>query len=125
MAPRTTGRPTGNYASGRSASPGVFASDIQRDAVAAGWFAAGKTLGVAVDFDTGTMRVSVDGGDWAVAFPHGCAPSAAVGAALFPALSGWRGARARCNWGACAARPMKFAPPSGEYMAVGLAQKVP
>ncbi len=93
--------------------------------MAAGWFTAGKTLCVALDLDSGTMRVSVDGGDWAVAFQDGCAPSAAVGAALFPALSGWDGARVRCNWGADAELPFKHAPPSGEYMAVGLAGKVP
>ncbi len=92
--------------------------------MAAGWFAAGKTLGVALDLGSGNLRVSVDGGEWAVAFPEGCAPSGSVGAALFPALSGCDGVRARCNWGTDAARPMKFAPPSGEYMAVGLAYKV-
>ncbi len=91
---------------------------------AGGWFAAGKTLGVALDLDSGTLRVSVDGGEWAVAFPDGCAPSAAAGGALFPALSGECGASVRCNWGADARRPLKRAPPSGGYMAVGLAGKV-
>ncbi len=87
--------------------------------MAAGWFAAGKTLGVAVDLDAGTVLVSVDGADWAVAF-LGCAPGAAVGAGLFPALSGKNGARVRCNWGADESRPMQHAPPASEYRAVGL-----
>ena len=90
---------------------------------AAGWFAAGKTLGVAVDLDAGTLRVSVDGADWAVAFQAGCAPGAAVGAGLFPALSGSDGARVRCNWGADESRPMRHAPPASEYRAVGLLQQ--
>ncbi len=79
---------------------------------------------MALDLESGTLRVSVDGGEWAVAFSEGCTPSADAGAALFPALSGAVGMRVRCNWGVDAARPMKFAPPSGEYMAVGLAYKV-
>jgi hypothetical protein len=92
--------------------------------VAGGWFGAGKTLGVALDLDAGTLLVSVDGAAWTVAFADGCAPSAAVGAALFPALSGSEGAQVRCNWGADAGRPMKHGPPSGEYCAVGLAMQV-
>ncbi len=93
--------------------------------MAEGWFAAGKTLGLALDLGSGTMLVSVDGGEWAVAFPEGCAPSSSVGAALFPALSGKEGATVRCNWGADALRPLEHAPPSGDYMALGLACKVP
>ena len=91
--------------------------------MAPGWFEEGKTrtLGVALDLDTGTMRVSVDGGAWAVAFPradpgnepNGCTPSAAVGGALFPALSGHGKARVRCNFGADAGRPFVHSPPSG------------
>ena len=93
--------------------------------MAKGWFAAGKTLGLALDLDAGTLRVSVDGAPWAVAFQDGCAPGAAVGSALFPALSGNGGARVRCNWGAEAGRPMRHSPPSGEYRPVGLAMQVP
>ena len=89
--------------------------------MAAGWFAAGKTLGIAVDLDAGTMLVSVDGAAWADAFDAACAPSAAVGAGLFPALCGSGGVRVRCNWGADAARPMTRSPPSGGYRAVGQA----
>ncbi len=91
--------------------------------MAAGWFAEGKTLGVAVDLDAGRMLVSVDVGDWAEAFPTGCAPSAAAGAGLFPALSGNCGARIQCNWGADAGRPMRHGPPSADYRAVGLARQ--
>ncbi len=88
--------------------------------VAAGWFEAGKTLGVAADLDAGTMLVSVDGGDWAVAFPNGCSPSDKAGEALFPAISGEDGVQLRCNWGADPGRPMKHGPPSEDYRAVGL-----
>jgi hypothetical protein len=80
---------------------------------------------VALDLESGTLRVSVDGLEWVVAFPEGCAPSSGVGAAVFPALSGSEGATVRCNWGEDASRPLKHAPPSGEYMALGLACKVP
>ncbi len=93
--------------------------------MAGGWFTAGKTLGVALDLDAGTMLVSVDCAGWTVAFADGCAPGAAVGAGLFPAISGQRGARVRCNWGADTGRPMKHCPPSGEYSAIGLALQVP
>jgi hypothetical protein len=79
---------------------------------------------VALDLQTGVMRVSVDGGEWLVASPEGCTPSAITGAALFPALSGEGGARLQCNWGADARRPMKHAPPSGDYMAVGRTREV-
>ncbi len=80
---------------------------------------------MALDLDAGAMHVSVDGGEWAVAFPNGCAPSATVGAALFPALSGESGSQLRCNWGSDAGRPMKHAPPSEKFVAVGLAREVP
>jgi hypothetical protein len=75
------------------------------------------------------MRLSVNGGEWAVAAHAApCAPSAAAGAALFPVLCGDTGVRVRCNWGLDAARPLKHAPPSaegkGEYIAVGLARQV-
>jgi hypothetical protein len=88
--------------------------------VAAGWFTAGKRLGVAADLDAGTLLVSVDGADWTVAFQAGCAPGPAVGAGLFPALSGRDGARVRCNWGGDSGRRMRLEPPSGGYRVVGL-----
>jgi hypothetical protein len=97
--------------------------------VVAAWNVAGGTLGVALDLGAGTLHLSVNGGDWALAFPNAthtspCRPSVATGAALFPALCGSDGVRVRCNWGVDALRPMKFTPPSGEYMALGLARKV-
>ena len=90
----------------------------------------GGTLGVALDLDAGTLLASFDGGDWISASPIAeesagpCRPSASAGAALYPVL--WVGSRAflRCNWGANAARPLKYGPPSGEYRAVGLMRQV-
>ena len=93
--------------------------------MAEGWFKAGKTLGLALDLDAGTLRVSVDGGAWAVAFQDGCAPGAAVGAALFPALSGKAGARLRANWGWDRERPMRHGPPEGDYGLVVQQQQAP
>ena len=88
-------------------------------------------LGVAADLDAGTLLVSVDGADWAIAFPNAthpdpCRPSAAAGAGLYPALCGMDGVRVRCNWGADAGRPMRHGPPaSGGYRAVGLLLDAP
>ena len=90
----------------------------------AGWFKKDKTLGIALDLDAGVMSVSVDGGEWAVVVPDGCNPSVTAGATLFPAVSGGKGARMRFNWGVDAVRQLKYAPPSAEYQAVGLASKV-
>jgi hypothetical protein len=88
---------------------------------ASGWSAAGKTLGLALDLEAGALLVSVDGAEWAPApFSHPCKPGADAGAGLFPALSGFLGARVRCNWGVDARRPMRHAPPPGGYRAVGL-----
>jgi hypothetical protein len=86
-----------------------------------------KTLGLALDLEAGTMLVSVDGAEWVAApLPQPCVPGAAVGAALFPALSGYVCTRLRCNWGVDAERPMRHAPPPGDYRAVGLLpRKVP
>ena len=91
--------------------------------MASGWFVAGKTLGLALDCDAGTLRVSVDGGAWAVAFQDGCAPGAAVGAALFPVISGKGGARFRANWGWDKERPMRHLPPEGDYRLVEVQQQ--
>ncbi len=102
-------------------------SGKQGSAVAGGWFAAGKALGMALDLDAGSMLVSVDGAAWTVAFAaqnRPCCPSAAAGAALFPALSGWGGASVRCNWGTDPERPMRHGPPSGEYRPIGLLMEV-
>lgn len=88
---------------------------------------------MALDLEAGRLLVSVDGDEWTVAhFSEPCAPGAGAGAALFPALSGaklngpFRASKVRCNWGADERRPMRHAPPSGDYQAVGLLpQKVP
>ena len=48
--------------------------------------------------------------DWRVAFPSGVRPSASVGAALFPAVSGRDGARVRCNFGLDQRRPLRYPP---------------
>lgn len=96
--------------------------------VARGWFAAGKVLRLAADLDEGSMRVAVaslegqqaeqpgeeQAGKWTTAFASGVRPSAAVGAALFPAVSGKNGARVRCNLGRDEGRPLRFAPPWGK-----------
>jgi hypothetical protein len=37
--------------------------------------------------------------EWQVAFPSGVQPSASVGAALYPAVSGMKGVKLRCNFG--------------------------
>jgi hypothetical protein len=92
------------------------------------WMAEGRMLGMALDLDSGTLRVSVDGGEWVVAFPSAthtssCRPSADAGGALFPVVCGNSGVVVQCNWGA--SRPMKHDPPSRDYIALGLAQKVP
>jgi hypothetical protein len=92
--------------------------------VMAGWFTTSKTLSLALDLYSGTMLLAADGGEWATVFPDGCIPGPAVGATLFPALSGDKGACVRCNWGDDEARPLKYAAPSGEYQAVGAILKV-
>ncbi len=93
----------------------------EQGSVASGWGEVGKTLGVALDLDAGSMLVSVNGAEWTpVPFSEPCAPGAGAGAAVFPALTGAMGSRMRCNWGADAARPMRHGPPAGGYRAVGL-----
>jgi hypothetical protein len=102
---------------------------------AGGWFEAGKLLRLAADLDAGAMRVAVvetDGtcaGDenstsiipspmahtlllaaWQTAYSSGLQPSAHVGAALFPAISGSDGVRLLCNFGLDPLRPLRFPP---------------
>jgi hypothetical protein len=48
--------------------------------------------------------------DWETAFSSGLQPSATVGAALFPAISGCGGVRLRCNFGLDPRRPLRFPP---------------
>jgi hypothetical protein len=107
---------------------------------AAGWFEAGKSLRLAADLNAGAMRVAVvetDGtsaggenstsilypspiahiplaADWQTAYSSGLQPSATVGAALFPAISGQGGAKLRCNFGLDPGRPLRFPPSKPE-----------
>ena len=104
---------------------------------AGGWFEAGKLLRLAADLDVGVMRVAVvetDGtsagdenstsilyssliahlplaADWQTAYSSGLQPSAAVGAALFPAIGGKGGVRLRCNFGLDPRWPLRFPSP--------------
>ena len=105
----------------------------------AGWFNAGKSLRLAADLNAGAMRVAVvktDGtsaggenstsilpspmahipllADWQTAYSSGLQPSATVGAALFPAISGQGGAKLRCNFGLDPGRPLRFPPSKPE-----------
>jgi hypothetical protein len=116
-----------------------FSIRNQWDSAAAGWFNAGKLLRLAADLETGAMLVAVvetDGtsaggdtsasifpctspmahitlvADWETAYSSGLKPSAAVGAALFPAISGREGVRLRCNFGLDPRRPLRFPPRS-------------
>jgi hypothetical protein len=82
--------------------------------VTPGWFAAGGVLGVAADLDAGTLLCTA-GGAWTPCFPSALRPGPAVGGALFPIVSCWGGARVRDNLGGDASRPLRHAPPSGEY----------
>jgi hypothetical protein len=102
---------------------------------ARGWFAAGKSLRLAADLNAGAMRLAVvktDGtsaggekstsilsspmahiplvADWQTAYSSGLQPSATVGAALFPAISGKGGAKLRCKFGLDARFPQSSSP---------------
>ena len=106
---------------------------------AGGWFSSGSLLRLAANLDVGTMRVAVaetdgtctggenstmihhesssygtDAAEWRTAYSSGLQPSATVGAVLFPAISGRRGASLRCNFGGNKARPLRFPPPLRE-----------
>ena len=74
----------------------------------------GGVLGVAADLDAGTLLCTA-GGAWTPCFPSGLRPGPAVGGALLPAVSCCEGARLRVNLGGVASRPLRYAPPSGEY----------
>ena len=70
---------------------------------------AGAFVGVAWDAAAGALLVSVDGSAPAPLFSSGVAPGAAVGAGLYPAVSGEDGCRVRWN----AQGPFRHAPPDG------------
>ena len=69
----------------------------------------GAQVGVAWDAAAGALLVSVDGSALAPLFPSDVAPGAAVGAGLYPAVSGEEGCRVRWN----AQGPFRHAPPPG------------
>ncbi len=98
-------------------------SGLRGPALASGWFVPDGTLGVALDLDTGEMQASVNGQEWKIVY-RGTGVSAArlsgaVGAGIFPAISGMNGARVQCRWGTKGGQEMKYAAPSSAYQAVG------
>ena len=101
--------------------------------VAEGWYAAGKTLGLAVDLEASSLLVAVGKGagdspetgpEWRPAYQTGVATGATVGSGLFPAISGYGGARVMCNFGCDPSRPMLLRPPSEDYIPVGALNQV-
>jgi hypothetical protein len=66
-------------------------------------------VGVAWDAAAGALLVSVDGSAPVPFFPSGVAPGPAVGAGLYPAVSGGDGCRVRWNVGG----PFRHPPPPG------------
>ena len=105
------------------------------DRVAGGWFAAGATLGVALDAAKGEMLAFLapiaDSATaaaaygtspiWKSVYANGVQPGAAVGGGLFPCLSGGDGAKVRVNAGLDAARPLRLPPPTREFRPAGQA----
>ena len=91
-----------------------------------GSYKTGTVLCVAVDLDTGTMSVysshsranASDSAAWSTVYDCGLAPSEAVGVGLFPAVSGKGGASIRY----LSAGELRFAPPSGGFVAAGAAR---
>jgi hypothetical protein len=69
----------------------------------------GVTVGVAWDAVAGALLVAVNGAALAPVFSEGLNPGPAVGAGLFPALSG-KGCSVKYNLGK---RPFQHTPPSG------------
>ncbi len=71
---------------------------------------AGATVGLAWDARAGALLVAVDGADPMPLFLEGLKAGPAVGAGLFPALSGREGCQVGVNLGL---RPFRHAPPAG------------
>ena len=90
-------------------SPGVGRRGENKNAGGKNFDRAGALVGVAWDATAGALLVSVDGSDPVALFPSGIAPGPAVGAGLFPAVSGQDGCRVRWN----AAGPFRYPPPDG------------
>lgn len=92
----------------------------QETAGLAAWFEEGKTLGVAVDMEGGSLLVSVAGPEtatpqWLVATDT-LPLATAKGRGLFPSISGQQGACLRLNYGHDpVSRPFKIAPPSAYF----------
>ena len=78
-------------------------------------------MGVAWDTEAGALLVAVDGAELAPIFPDGVTPGAAVGAGLFPAVSGRDGCRVRLNVGQ---RAFRHGPRAG-FLGWALQQQVP
>ena len=79
----------------------------------AGFLREGATACVAWDGAAGSVLVSVDGAPFASIFPPGTVrPSAAAGAALFPAICGWEG----CVVEYSVRGELGLAPPSRDYL---------
>ncbi len=75
-----------------------------------GFHRKGATVGVAWDAAAGALLLTVDGAPLESLFPAGVAPGAAVGAGLFPVVSGMGGYCVRWNAGQ---RPFRHGPPEG------------
>jgi len=120
---------TGNYIGDDDISWSIYADD--GDARHRGkwtsfgidsWLEVGTIFGIAIDLDLGCMQACVlthdsplDGG-WTTTFDSGISPGQAVGSGLFPAVSGTKGVKIKCNFGHdLVNRPMRLLPPSSEY----------
>ncbi len=79
-----------------------------------GYLRKGATVGVAWDAENGALLVGIDGAALAPLFSEGVEPGPAVGAGLFPALSGVGRCRVLCNLGCdLQRRPFRHEPPAG------------
>ena len=93
-----------------------------------GWLQVGTVLGVAVDLEQGRMLATAcptsisSASDWHTVFKTGLSPSAEIGSALFPVISGVLGAEVKYNFGHnLATRPMLHSPPSDDYKPISAA----
>ena len=114
----------------------LFSSEeLSSEEYASGWFQEGMVLCLDADLSAGTLRVAVgrlqsDGtegpccSEWTTAVPSGLQPSATVGAALFPAVTGYGGVRLRFNFGLDSGRPLRFPPAWMEHAGVRLQQVI-
>ncbi len=90
-----------------------------------GFYKAGTILCITMDVEAGTMSAysshcgadASDSAAWSTVYDSGLAPSEAVGVGLFPAVSGKGSASVRYR----SAGELRFAPPSGGFVAAGAA----